>query len=79
MGFISQSKRTARFLKPSQTVFRSALLLSLVKRRVDRVEVLLVQLLLRDAQGVGEAIKLKHYCHQSTAMSTVLFHTVIKG
>ena len=55
------------------------LLFLTVKRGIDRVEILAVQLLLRDAECIGETVRLKHYYHQSTAMSTVLFHTVIKG
>ena len=35
---------------------------ALVKGRVAGVEILAVQMLLRDAEGVGETINMKHYC-----------------
>ena len=50
-----------------------------IKRRVDCVEIFAVEVVLSDSQSIGKTVNMEHYCHQSVAISTVLFHTVIKG
>ena len=34
----------------------------LVKAGIDGVEILTVKMILRDAEGVGEAVNMKYYC-----------------
>ena len=37
---------------------------ALVKRGVDRVEILAVEIVLRDAEGVGNTVNMKYYVNQ---------------
>ena len=64
-------------LKVYLTVFHFTA--ALVKGWVTSVKILGVKMILSDSYVIGVTVNMEHYCHQSVAISTVLFHTVIKG